>query len=34
MNGIYYLMYKLDKIGIFWFNYDEYFIFKEVRMML
>lgn len=27
-NGIYYLMYKLDKIGIFWFDYDEY------RMML
>lgn len=34
LNGIYYPMYKSDKTGIFWFDHDEYFTLKEVRMML
>lgn len=34
LNGIYYLMKLLEKIGIFWFYFDGYFIFKEVKMMI
>lgn len=34
LNGIYYPMFKSDKTGIFWFDHDEYFTLKEVRMML